>query len=367
MRIGAIETMVKGRRIDLSLWLLVSALCLVGLGVLYSASDANQAVYLGQVFRMGVGILVMLVCAHIPLRRWRQWAPVAFWWMVALLLAVLLLGYVGKGAQRWLAIGGMKVQPSEFFKLVLPWYLADVLANQVRPLSWRASASMSWRIGLPFILTAKQPDLGSALLLAGAGFSVVWLSGLRKRWIVLALVSLMIAAPLAWKHLHGYQKARIVSFLDPSSDPHGSGYHVLQAKIAVGSGGVWGKGWLSGTQSRFAFLPEHQTDFVFAVLAEEFGLLGSSALLLLYVLLLWRMGSIVWGATEPFSQLWAGGIWSVVALSVMMNLGMVVGLLPVVGVPLPLMSYGGSSMITLFASFGILMGIRCERHWVAQT
>jgi rod shape determining protein RodA len=267
----------------------------------------------------------------------------------------------GEGAQRWLDLGPIRFQPSEFMKLFVPmaiaWYLAD---RWILP-SFRHILVAVFLIGLPVLLVVKQPDLGTALLIAAAGAAVLFLAGLGIKFLGLVILGLAAAAPLLWHLLHDYQRQRLITLLDPMKDPLGTGYHIIQSKIAVGSGGLYGKGWLNGTQSHLEFLPEHFTDFIFAVFCEEFGFMGVLVLLGVYLFVILRGLEIALKAKDTFARLLAGSLTLTLFVYVFVNTGMVVGQLPVVGVPLPFISYGGTSLVTLMASFGILMSIRTHK------
>ncbi|PCJ32622.1 MAG: rod shape-determining protein RodA [Gammaproteobacteria bacterium] len=340
---------------------LVSLLA-VGLMILYSAGDQSSALMIKQLVRMGMALFVMLIIAQIHPDRMRD----AAYWMyligLALLIAVLLFGHEGKGAQRWLDLGFFRFQPSELMKLAVPLLVASYLAERpLAPTAGRLIIGMIM-IMLPSLLIAKQPDLGTALLIASSGLIVIFLSGISWRIIISFLLASASALPVLWYVMHDYQKQRVLTFLNPESDPLGSGYHIIQSKIAIGSGGLFGRGWLEGTQSHLAFLPERSTDFIFAVIAEEFGLVGVGILLFSYLLIAARGLYIANQAQTSFARLLAGSISMTFLVYVFVNVGMVTGLLPVVGVPLPLVSYGGTSMVTLLAGFGILMSIHTHRR-----
>jgi len=352
------------RRIHLDPPLLGGLLLLAGLGlvILYSASGQSEAMIWRQVTRLGISFGVMLLLAQVSpdtLLRWTHWI---FGVGLAMLIAVLILGEIGKGAQRWLGIGGVRFQPSELMKLAVPMMVAWYFAEKSLPPRFTHVAIALMLVMVPTLLIAKQPDLGTALLIATAGMFVLLFAGLSWRLIGIASV---LSVPLAWLlwqfGMHGYQRQRVLTFLNPESDPLGTGYHIIQSKIAIGSGGLYGKGWLNGTQSHLEFLPERHTDFIFAVLSEEFGLMGALFLLTIYLFIVWRGLYIASQAQDTFSRLLAGGLVMTFMVYVFVNIGMVSGLLPVVGVPLPLVSYGGSSMVTLMASFGILMSIHTHR------
>lgn len=352
----------------LDLPLLLGLGLLIGLGmlILYSAGGKSLMFLSQQAMRLGLAASIMIGLAQIPPQSYRTWAPWLYAVGVILLIAVLVLGVIGKGAQRWLNLGLFRFQPSELLKLALPMLLAWYFSDRPLPPKLRQIGLATLFILLPAALVAKQPDLGTAILIAGAGFCVLLLAGISWR-LLLGLVATIIAiAPLSWHFLKEYQRQRVLTFLDPERDPLGSGYHIIQSKIAIGSGGLFGKGWLQGTQSHLNFLPEHATDFIFAVCGEEFGLMGGVVLLSIYAFIIMRCLQIAIRAQDTFSRLLAGSLALSFFLYVFINIGMVSGLLPVVGVPLPLVSYGGTSMVTLMASFGILMSIQTHRRLVAS-
>ncbi len=354
-------------RIHIDLPLLIGLLLIIiaGLLVLFSAASEDVLIVVRQMVRFGLAFGVMFVVAQISPSRLKLWAPWLYGIAVALLLAVLVIGYTGKGAQRWLNLGLFRFQPSELMKLALPmmiaWYMSD---RQLPPkASSLALAGVILFVPVAFIL--KQPDLGTAIMVAVAGFGVLLFAGIGWRWLISGAVIIAAAAPVAWHFLHSYQRGRVLTFLNPERDPLGSGYHIIQSKIAIGSGGFLGKGWLNGTQSHLNFLPEHSTDFIYSVLGEEFGLLGGFILLSLYLLVTIRCFYIAYHAQDNFSRLLAGSLGFTFFVSVFVNIGMVSGILPVVGLPLPLFSYGGTSVVTLMASFGILMSISTHRKLIA--
>jgi rod shape determining protein RodA len=349
--------------------LLMGLLTVSGLGmfVLYSAGAENMELVVRQGVRIGLAATGMLVVAQIPPKLLRMWSPWMFIVGVGLLVLVLVMGEIGKGAQRWLDIGIVRFQPSEIMKLAVPMMAAWYLHERPLPPTIREALLVIGLIALlPAALIARQPDLGTALLIAASGILVVLLAGMSIR-LILAFGALALAgAPLLWFNMHDYQRQRVLTFLNPESDPLGSGYHIIQSKIAIGSGGVFGKGWLNGTQAQLEFLPERSTDFIFAVIGEEFGLLGLATFLTLYVLIVVRGLYIASQAQDTFGRLLAGSISLTFFVYVFVNTGMVTGLLPVVGVPLPLVSYGGTSMVTLMAGFGMLMSIHSHRKLVPQ-
>lgn len=352
-------------RLHLDPWLLGMLLVLMafGLVVLYSASGQRIDAVIAQGIRFGVALVVMFLLAQLTPAALLRWALPLYVLGVLLLVAVELVGDVGMGAKRWLVIPGVvRFQPSEMMKLAMPMMVAAYLSTRELPPRLRDLAVCGLLIGLPVALIARQPDLGTSLLVASAAVFVVLLAGLSWRFIV-ALASLVAAAlPLLWMNLHNYQRQRVLTFLDPNSDPLGSGWNIIQSTTAIGSGGVFGKGWLQGTQSQLEFLPERHTDFIVAVLGEEFGLLGMLGVLLLYLAIISRGLWLAAGAQNTFGRLVAGSIVLTFFIYVFVNVGMVSGILPVVGVPLPLVSYGGTSSVTLMAGFGILMAIHAHRR-----
>jgi rod shape determining protein RodA len=355
-------------RLHLDLPLLIGLILLISSGmlILYSAGGKSLVFLSQQGMRLGLAAGIMVVLAQIPPRTYKAWAPWLYILGVILLVAVLALGVIGKGAQRWLNLGLFRFQPSELLKLALPMCLAWYFADKPLPPKLSQVGFVALLILIPALLVAKQPDLGTAILIAGAGCCVLLLAGISWR-LLLSLLGLSIAVtPLLWHILKDYQRQRVLTFLNPERDPLGSGYHIIQSKIAIGSGGLFGKGWLQGTQSHLNFLPEHATDFIFAVCGEEFGLIGGIGLLAIYIFIISRCLFITLKAQDTFARLLAGSLSLSFFLYVFINIGMVSGLLPVVGVPLPLVSYGGTSMVTLMASFGILMSIQTHRRLVAS-
>jgi len=347
--------------LDLPLLGALLLLAAIGLMTLYSASNLDRHLVFNQGARFVLGGSLMLLIARVPptvLRNWTPWLYVA---SLMLLLVVEVLGE-GRGAHRWLDLKIMRFQPSELVKLTLPMMAAWYLHARELPPRWTALASLALLIGAPALLIAKEPDLGTALLVAASGVFAVFLAGLAWWRIGLALAGLGAIAPLAWHFMHEYQRNRLRMFMDPESDPLGNGWHIIQSEIAVGSGGLFGKGWHHGTQSQLEFLPEHTTDFVFAVFSEEWGLIGVLLLLALYIFIVGRGLWIASNARDTYSRLLAGSISMAFFVYVMVNGGMITGLLPVVGVPLPLISYGGTSAVSLFAGFGVLMSIHSHRR-----
>lgn len=358
------------QRIHVDPWLLLLIMVLAAVAgfVLYSASGKSLAILYRQGAAYCVGLAVMLAIAQFKPRFMERWVPAAYIGCLLLLLAVLVVGTEAKGAQRWLTIPGViRFQPSEIMKLVMPMAVAWYLARRNLPPSFRYICGTLVIVLVPMVLILKQPDLGTSLLVALSGFFVLLLAGLRWRYIIGAGVLLAPTAMAMWFFvLHEYQKRRVLTFLNPESDPLGAGWNIIQSKAAIGSGGVFGKGWLQGTQSHLDFLPEGHTDFIIAVLAEEFGMVGVCLLLVVYLLIIARGLFITLQAQDTFSKLLAGSITLTFFIYVLVNIGMVSGLLPVVGVPLPLISYGGTSLVTLLSGFGILMSIHTHRKWMAQ-
>jgi rod shape determining protein RodA len=350
-------------RVHLDLPLLIALLLLCGFGllVLFSATDQNLDKLEAQTIRLGIAFVAMIAVAQVPPMQLRRWSLPLFAIGLVMLLSVLAMGEIGKGAQRWLDLGVVRFQPSELLKIALPMMLASYLAERPLPPSGLRILWAAILTATPVLLIARQPDLGTALLVASSGAIVLFLAGLRWRLILLLGVTCAALAPLLWFFMHPYQRRRVLTFLDPETDPLGAGYHIIQSKIAIGSGGVYGKGWLNGTQSHLEFLPERSTDFIFAVLGEELGLLGILAMLAIYLFIVLRGLYIATQAQDTYERLLAGGLTLVFFVYLFVNTGMVTGLLPVVGVPLPLVSYGGTSLVTIMAGFGVLMSIHMHR------
>ncbi|MBB6189567.1 rod shape-determining protein RodA [Rhodanobacter sp. MP7CTX1] len=347
-------------RIDLPLAFGLFILAGVGLVTLYSAGDSSLALVGGQAGRFVLGAILLLLISRIPPSTLRNWTPWLYAGSTALLVVVALLGE-GRGANRWLNLGVMRFQPSELLKLTMPMMVAWYLHPRKLPPSWKDIAVVGLLIAIPAALIAKQPDLGTALLVTAAGAFALFLSGMAwwRIGVVIGAVGGMI--PVAWHFLHQYQRDRVLTMLNPESDPLGNGWHIIQSQIAVGSGGVFGKGWQQSTQSRLDFLPEHTTDFIFAVFSEEFGLIGVIGIMLLYAFIIGRCLWIAMEARDTYSRLLAGAIGMSFFVYVFVNGGMVAGMLPVVGVPMPMISYGGTSAVSLLVGFGVLMSIHANR------
>lgn len=333
-----------------------------GLAILYSASGQDLGTVLRTLMRLALGAVALLAFSRATPHFLRRLAPWLYVGGMLLLLAVDVIGHVRHGAQRWLALGPVHFQPSEVMKLAVPMLGASILRDRPLPPDWRALLTLAAVILAPVVLVALQPDLGTAALIAAGGLLVVLMAGLQVRMIVLLLLATVIATVAGWHFmLHGYQRERLLTFLHPQNDPLGSGYHIIQSQIAIGSGGVFGKGWMAGSQAQLDFLPERTTDFIFAVIGEEFGLLGLALLVLLYTFIIGRSLYLAMQTPDTYSRLLAGSLALTFFVYAFINTGMVTGLLPVVGVPLPLVSYGGSSVVTVLAGFGILMSLYSHR------
>jgi len=352
--------------IDFPLLVALLILSLTGILVLYSASGQDINAVSKQGIRLGVGFILMLFLAQLSPQTLRRWSLPLFIMTIILLVLVIFVGVEVKGAQRWLDLYLFRFQPSELMKLVAPMALAWFLAEAALPPRLVRLFFSLVLLAIPVVLVAIEPDLGTSLLIASSGFFVLFLAGLR--WRILGGATLLMglmAWPIWLNVLHDYQRRRVLTFLNPENDPLGSGYHIIQSKIAIGSGGLFGKGWLNGTQSQLDFLPERHTDFIFAVYSEEFGLMGAAMLILLYLFIIGRGMFIALQAQDTYSRLMAGSISLTFFVYIFVNIGMVSGLLPVVGVPLPLISYGGTSIVTLLAGFGILMSIHTHKKMLS--
>lgn len=353
--------------IDPILCCLLLLLTAFGLTVLYGASGNSAAVLQRQSQYFVVAYVAMLVIAQFNVETIKRLAPLGYVFGVVLLLAVEFFGVGAKGAQRWLSLGGFRFQPSEVLKLVMPMAVAWYFATRILPPQFRHIVISLILIGIPTLLIARQPDLGTSIIIATSGFLVLFFAGLGWRYMGGAVALLLASAWPFWQFgLHDYQKTRILTLLNPESDKLGAGWNIIQSKTAIGSGGWQGKGWLQGTQSQLDFLPESHTDFIIAVLAEEWGLRGVLVLLLLYLAIVARGLWIGLNAQHSFGRLLAGSITLTFFVYVFVNMGMVSGLLPVVGVPLPLVSQGGTSLVTLVAGFGLLMAIGTEKRIMTQ-
>lgn len=343
--------------------LLVGLLLLMGMGlfILYSSANQNISVIEHQLMHIGLAMSVMFFFAQIPPSTYQRWALLIYIVGITLLIAVMVMGHIGKGAQRWLNFGLIRLQPSEIMKLAIPMTLAWHYHKIHLPLTAKSIIFSLFIIFVPAVITAKQPDLSTAILLVVAGGSTLLLAGLSW-WLISSMVMVgALTMPAIWLILHDYQRQRVLTFFNPERDPLGAGYHIIQSKIAIGSGGLFGKGWLNGTQSHLHFLPEHSTDFIFAACGEEFGFMGTVILITVFMFVVARGLYITINAQDTFTRLLAGSLTMTFFVSFFVNMGMVTGILPVMGIPLPLVSYGGSSVVTLMASFGILMSIQTHR------
>lgn len=337
------------------------ALCF-SLFVLYSASGQEADMLVRQFTRTGAAFVLMITVAQIPPKYYAKLSVYLYIIGVILLIMVELFGDISKGAQRWLNLGVVRIQPSELFKVVMPLSVATFLAKTTIPPRPFNTILAFMIVGIPTVLILKQPDLGTASLVAVAGFIAIFIAGLSWWWIIAGAAGAAAALPLAWNFvLHDYQKQRVYTLLDPTSDPLGAGYHIIQSKIAIGSGGLYGKGWLQGSQSQLDFLPEPHTDFIFAVLSEETGLIGFLILISLYCFILGRCVLITLSTKDNFERILCGSFTFTFMFYIFVNIGMVSGILPVVGVPLPLISYGGTAMITLTICFGMIMSIHTHK------
>jgi rod shape determining protein RodA len=368
-----------GRQVDLTLlqklvqinWLLIvliTMIACVGFAMLYSAANGNIDPWASrQMYRYGAGLGLMLLIALIDIRAWLRHAYLIYGAALLLLVAVEVMGVVGMGARRWVDLGVIQLQPSEVMKIALVLALArfyhGMPMEEIGRIRWLLVPAAL--ILVPVALVMRQPDLGTAILLMATATAILLLAGVRLWKFAVALGAVLLAIPLAWRFmLHGYQKDRVLTYLNPERDPLGAGYHIMQSKIALGSGGVFGKGFMQGTQSHLAFLPERQTDFIFTMLAEEFGLVGCIGLLSLYILVIAYGYAIAIRSRSQFGRLLATGVITTFFLYLFINMAMVMGLIPVVGVPLPLVSYGGTSMISLLIGFGLLLSVYVHRDVV---
>lgn len=366
MKLRNAEMTIKERFMQIS-WFYIFLICVtacVGFIVLYAAANGSWEPWASKQFsRFWLGLVVLLIVSLTNLRFWLKYAYVFYTITLILLFYVEFKGHVGMGAQRWINLGFVQIQPSELMKITL--ILA--LSRYFHGCSLQETASFSYLVipsllvAVPFILVLKQPDLGTAMMLAFAAMALFFLVGVQMWKFAVLCVMGLISIPIGWRFLHDYQKERVLTFLDPERDPLGKGYHILQSKITLGSGGIFGKGFLQGTQSRLNFLPEKQTDFIFTVLAEEFGLIGSVSLLFLYLALIFYGYVIAFRSSSFFGRLLALGLSTNLFFYVFINIAMVMGLLPVVGVPLPMISYGGTVMLTLMFSFGLVETVNVNR------
>ncbi|MGI9325430.1 MAG: rod shape-determining protein RodA [Pseudomonadales bacterium] len=349
---------------DPPLLMLLLVVIAFGLVVLYSAADRNSNALLSQMLRIGLGLVIMIVAAQFPPRFYLRWSPLMYGIGLVLVALVLSNGVVVNGSRRWLEIPGVaRFQPSELLKIAVPMMVAWYFHDRALPPSFKDLLVALLIIALPAALVVLQPDLGTGILVAAAGFAVILLAGLQWRYLLLAAAAVAGVAPMAWYGLQEYQKQRILTLFDPESDPLGAGWNIMQSTTAIGSGGLEGKGLFQGTQSHLDFLPESHTDFIIAVIGEELGFMGVLFVLLVYVSIVARCLYTATLAKQTYSRLLSGALTLTFFVYVFVNIAMVSGMLPVVGVPLPLISYGGTSAITLLASFGIIMSIHAHKSW----
>jgi len=346
---------------------LLAVIVCLGILVVYSASGQNVKMVEHHLGNIAIAITAMLALARLATPQYlRLFTPIAYVIGILLLVVVDLTGHIGKGAQRWLDVGFMRFQPSEIMKLAVPMMCAWYMHERPLPLTFKDLLVLGILIAIPTAMIVTQPDLGTALLIAASGLIVMLLAGLQIRIIVVSIPLAVLVAWAGWHFIHDYQRQRILTFINPENDPLGAGYHIIQSQIAIGSGGVFGKGYMNGSQAQLDFLPERSTDFIFAVIGEEFGLLGQLLLLSLYALVIGRALYLAMQGQDTFSRLTGGAIALSFFVYVFVNSGMVSGILPVVGVPLPLISYGGTSMVTLLAGFGILMALHSHRKLIGS-
>ncbi|OOF71039.1 rod shape-determining protein RodA [Rodentibacter caecimuris] len=352
------------RRLHIDFWLLLGliAISAYGLLVLYSASGASQVMFQNRIIQVALGFTIMFMVAQLPPKFYQRIAPYLYISGLIMLILVDLIGATSKGAQRWLDLGFIRFQPSEIVKLAVPLMVAVYLGNRPVPPKLSETFIAIAMIIVPTLLVAIQPDLGTSILVSASGLFVVFLAGMSWWLILTAVIGLAGFIPIMWFYLmHDYQRMRVLTLLDPEKDPLGAGYHILQSKIAIGSGGIWGKGWMQGTQSQLEFLPEPHTDFIFSVLSEEYGMIGFFILLTIYLFIITRGLMIGLNAQTSFGRILSGALSLIFFVYLFVNIGMVSGILPVVGVPLPLVSYGGTSFVALMAAFGLMMSIHTHK------
>ena len=348
-------------RLDGAFSFALALLVALGLAVLYSATDGTMSMLYRQLVRIAIGVAVFLVFAQIPPSVLRRWTPPIYAACIGLLIGVALLGE-GRGAQRWLDLGVVRFQPSELLKLTVPMMLAWYLHRVNLPPGFKDLAVCAVIIAIPAALIARQPDLGTALLVGASGIFVLFLAGVRWKVIISLAAAGLACLPVLWHFMHDYQRGRVLTMLDPEADPLGKGWNIIQSKIAVGSGGLFGKGYQQGTQSHLDFLPESSTDFILAVFAEEFGLIGVLILFVLYGYIIIRGLALASAGRGGYERLLAGSLILTFFVYVAVNAGMISGILPIVGIPLPLVSYGGTSIVSLMAGFGIIMSVFSHRR-----
>ena len=359
------EGLQQRLHIDLPLLLSFLAIFMISLTAIYSASNSNIDAVVNQAIKILISISAMAVVAQFSPLSYGRVGPWLFLLCLVLLILVLVIGETRNGATRWLNIG-ISFQPSELMKIAMPLMIARYIANGALPPTVFSVGVSITIVLVPSVLIMLEPDLGTSILIAFSGLVVIFLSGLKKRYLAVALGLLLASLPLMWSNMHSFQKNRVLAFLNPGSDPTGSGYHLIQSKIAIGSGGLFGKGWLNSTQGQLDFLPERTTDFIFAILAEEFGFLGISLLIGIYLFIIGRGIMIAINAQDLFSRLLASSISLTFFVYVFVNIAMTTGLLPVVGIPLPLISSGGTSMVTLMIGLGMLMSVQTHKRLVEK-
>jgi rod shape determining protein RodA len=361
---GVARIAEKISKLNIDFWLLlgITITCLFGFIVLYSASNQNAIVVEKQIFRLLLGFFVLIFIAQINPIMIKVWTPRLFIVSFLFLAAVPIFGEISLGARRWLDLGIIRFQPSELFKILLPLMLAWLATEYGLPNNLKRLGISLVVLAVPVLLIIKQPDLGTSILVLASSLAVIFLAGVS--WVVLgaALGGFVVAAPILWYMLHDYQRQRILTLFNPEIDPSGSGFHIIQSKIAIGSGGFSGSGWLNGTQAHLNFIPEQKTDFIFAVMSEEFGMLGFLFLMLCYGCIIFRMAYMTYKMNDVFEKLVSGSIIMMFISYIFVNIGMVSGILPVVGVPLPLMSYGGTSLITMMVGFGLICSFYNRRN-----
>ena len=360
------EGLQQRLHIDFPLFLAFLAIFMISLTAIYSASDSNIDVVINQGIKILISISAMLVVAQFSPLSYARIGPWLYFLCLILLILVLVIGETRNGATRWLNIGITSFQPSELMKIAMPLMIARYIARGALPPDVSSVALSITIVLIPSYLIMQEPDLGTSILIAFSGLVVIFLSGLKKRYLAIAFTLFLAYLPFMWSSIHPFQKKRVLSFLNPESDPLGSGYHLIQSKIAIGSGGLFGKGWLNSTQGQLDFLPERTTDFIFAILAEEFGFLGVSLLIGIYLFIIGRGIMIAINAQDLFSRLLASSISLTFFVYVFVNIAMTTGLLPVVGVPLPLISSGGTSMVTIMIGLGMLISVQTHRRLVEK-
>lgn len=355
----------KIAKLNIDFWLLlgITITCLFGFIVLYSASNQNAIVVEKQIFRLILGFVVLIFVAQINPIMIKVWTPRLFIISFLFLAAVPIFGEISLGARRWLDLGIIRFQPSEIFKILLPLMLAWLATEYGMPNTLKRLAVSLIVLAIPVLLIIKQPDLGTSILVLASSLAVIFLAGISWTVLATAFGGFVVSAPILWYMLHDYQRQRILTLFNPESDPSGTGFHIIQSKIAIGSGGFSGSGWLNGTQAHLNFIPEQKTDFIFAVLAEEFGMLGFLFLMFCYTFIILRMTYMTYKMSDVFEKLVSGAIIMMFVSYLFVNLGMVSGILPVVGVPLPLLSYGGTSLITMMIGFGLICSFYNRRNF----